>query len=228
MAPRRPSTATGSASTRSGWPPTAPGWADGRSFQFHRSLAGGPELVWRHLTEPSLLAGWWTPDDLRVSELVFEARPGGRIVQEYRDVEDADGSDVVVGRAEGVVDDVRAGRAPRLPAPPPRCPTAASPSPPTSTSASGRPATGTDLDVRVPDHRQHRRLRRLRRRHRDRLRPEPRQARGDPRRSTDTHRHRHRTQGARSDTSRPAAAGSSPTSPSPSTAATPRRTTRST
>jgi uncharacterized protein YndB with AHSA1/START domain/DNA-binding transcriptional ArsR family regulator len=82
------------------------GWADGRTFQFHRTLAGGPEMVWRHLTEPSLLAGWWTPDDLRVSELVFEARPGGRIVQEYRDVEDADGSDVVVGRAEGVVDDV--------------------------------------------------------------------------------------------------------------------------
>ncbi len=85
------------------------GWADGRTFEFHRSLAGPPEMVWRHLTEPSLLAVWWTPDDLRVSELVFEARPGGRIVLEYRDVEDADGSDVVVGRAEGVVDDVRPG-----------------------------------------------------------------------------------------------------------------------
>ncbi|MDX3310426.1 metalloregulator ArsR/SmtB family transcription factor [Streptomyces sp. NPDC054884] len=80
------------------------GWADGRSFGFHRSLAGRPELVWRHLTEPSLLARWWAPDDLRVSELVFEARPGGRIVQEYRDVEDADGCDPVAGRAEGVVD----------------------------------------------------------------------------------------------------------------------------
>ncbi len=68
-----------------------------------------PEVVWRHLTEPALLADWWTPDDLRVSELVFEARPGGRIVLEYRDVEDTDGSDVVVGRAEGVVDDVRPG-----------------------------------------------------------------------------------------------------------------------
>jgi uncharacterized protein YndB with AHSA1/START domain/DNA-binding transcriptional ArsR family regulator len=82
------------------------GWADGRSFSFHRSLAGTPETVWRHLTEPALLAEWWTPDDLRISELVFEARPGGRIVLEYRDVEDADGSEVV-GRAEGVVDDVR-------------------------------------------------------------------------------------------------------------------------
>jgi uncharacterized protein YndB with AHSA1/START domain/DNA-binding transcriptional ArsR family regulator len=85
------------------------GWADGRSFRFHRSLTGPPELVWRHLTEASRLARWWTPDDLRVSELVFEAQPGGRIVQEYRDAEDADGSDLVAGRAEGVVDDVRPG-----------------------------------------------------------------------------------------------------------------------
>ncbi|GGL59341.1 metalloregulator ArsR/SmtB family transcription factor [Planomonospora parontospora] len=87
----------------------APGWADGRSFGFHRSLPGRPELVWRHLTETSLLARWWTPDDLRISELVFEARPGGRIVHEYRDAEDADGSDSVAGRAEGVVVDARPG-----------------------------------------------------------------------------------------------------------------------
>ncbi|MEO3808856.1 metalloregulator ArsR/SmtB family transcription factor [Sphaerisporangium sp. B11E5] len=86
-----------------------PGWADGRSFEFHRSLAGQPELVWRHLTDASLLARWWTPDDLRVSELVFEARPGGRIAHEYRDAEDTDGSDVIAGRAEGVVDEVRPG-----------------------------------------------------------------------------------------------------------------------
>lgn len=86
-----------------------PGWADGRSFRFVRSLAGRPEIVWRHLTDASLLARWWTPEDLRVSELVFEARPGGRIVHEYRDAEDADGSDPVAGRAEGVVDDVRPG-----------------------------------------------------------------------------------------------------------------------
>lgn len=84
-----------------------PGWADGRSFSFHRSLVGSPEVVWRHLTESSLLTRWWTPDDLHVSELVFEARPGGRIVLEYRDVEDTDGSDQVAGRGEGVVDDVR-------------------------------------------------------------------------------------------------------------------------
>ncbi|MGW0915323.1 metalloregulator ArsR/SmtB family transcription factor [Streptomyces sp. NPDC002784] len=82
------------------------GWADGRSFRFHRSLTGRPELAWRYLTEVPLLVRWWTPEDLRVSELIFEARPGGRIVQEYRDAEDTDGSDLVVGRAEGVVEDV--------------------------------------------------------------------------------------------------------------------------
>ncbi|MBW8737438.1 MAG: metalloregulator ArsR/SmtB family transcription factor [Streptomyces turgidiscabies] len=86
-----------------------PGWADGRSFSFHRSLTGSPALVWRHLTEAALLAHWWTPEDLRVGALVFEARPGGRIVQEYRDGEDADDSGPVVGYAEGVVDDVRPG-----------------------------------------------------------------------------------------------------------------------
>ncbi|WP_433157035.1 metalloregulator ArsR/SmtB family transcription factor [Kribbella sp. CA-247076] len=85
------------------------GWADGRLFRFHRSLPAAPEAVWRHLTEPELLAGWWTPNDLRVSELVFEAHPGGRIVLEYRDAEDADNSDQVAGRGEGAVDDVRAG-----------------------------------------------------------------------------------------------------------------------
>src|SRR3954471_20234232 len=31
-----------------------PGWADGRSFRFVRSLAGRPELAWRHLTETAL------------------------------------------------------------------------------------------------------------------------------------------------------------------------------
>ncbi|MBO2445675.1 metalloregulator ArsR/SmtB family transcription factor [Actinomadura barringtoniae] len=85
------------------------GWADGRTFNFRRPLAGGVELIWRHLTEPALLARWWTPDELRVSELVFDARPGGRVVLEYRDVEDFDGSDQVAGRAEGVVVDVRPG-----------------------------------------------------------------------------------------------------------------------
>ncbi len=86
-----------------------PGWADERLFEFHRSLPAKSKRVWRHLTETDLLRLWWTPADLRVSELVFEARPGGRIVLEYRDREDANGSDVVVGRAEGSVEDVRMG-----------------------------------------------------------------------------------------------------------------------
>jgi uncharacterized protein YndB with AHSA1/START domain/DNA-binding transcriptional ArsR family regulator len=82
------------------------GWADERSFSFGRTLPGAPETVWRHLTDASLLAAWWAPDDLRVSEVVFDAHPGGRIVLEYRDLEDADGSDQVAGRAEGFADDV--------------------------------------------------------------------------------------------------------------------------
>ena len=82
------------------------GWADDRSFSFVRALPGSPATVWRHLTEAALQERWRTPDDLRVSDLVFDPRPGGRIVLEYRDVEDADGSDQVAGRAEGVVDDV--------------------------------------------------------------------------------------------------------------------------
>ncbi|WP_338497557.1 metalloregulator ArsR/SmtB family transcription factor [Streptomyces sp. SJL17-4] len=99
----------------------SPGWADDRSFRFHRSLAGDPGAVWRHLTETPLLARWWTPDDLRVSDLVFDARPGGRIVLEYRDVDDTEGSDPVAGRGEGVVEVARPGErltyrlSPRLP-----------------------------------------------------------------------------------------------------------------
>ncbi|MCR3742120.1 putative conserved protein YndB, AHSA1/START domain [Actinomadura glauciflava] len=85
------------------------GWADGRAFAFARSLPRRPGLVWRHLTEPSLLADWWAPDDLRVSALVFEARPGGRVLLEYRDAEDAGGVDAVAGRAEGVVEEARPG-----------------------------------------------------------------------------------------------------------------------
>lgn len=87
-----------------------PGWADGRTFHFHRTLAATPDQVWRHLTDTTLLTRWWTPDDLRISELVFDARPGGRIIHEYRDIEDLDGSDLIAGRAIGTVDDVQPGR----------------------------------------------------------------------------------------------------------------------
>ncbi|WP_329112826.1 metalloregulator ArsR/SmtB family transcription factor [Streptomyces sp. NBC_01353] len=129
-----------------------PGWADGRSFTFHRSLTGSPELVWRHLSEPSLLTRWWTPDDLRVSELVFEARPGGRIVLGYRDAEDIDGSDLEAGHGEGVIDEARPGErlayrlSPRLPD--------GSPAFTAHVGIDLRPTdTGTELDVdfRVTD-----------------------------------------------------------------------------
>ncbi|MFJ5078322.1 metalloregulator ArsR/SmtB family transcription factor [Streptomyces sp. NPDC088553] len=107
-----------------------PGWADERSFRFHRSLAGDPDAVWRHLTETALLSHWWAPDDLRVSDLAFEARPGGRILLEYRDAEDSgdtghsgdpEDSEPVAGRGDGVVDVARPGErlayrlSPRLP-----------------------------------------------------------------------------------------------------------------
>ncbi|MFP3963834.1 metalloregulator ArsR/SmtB family transcription factor [Actinomadura fulvescens] len=82
-------------------------WADGRTFSFVRSLTARTELVWRHLTEEPLLTRWWAPEGLRVSELVFQPRPGGRIVLAYHDVEDTDGSDLVVGRAEGAVEELR-------------------------------------------------------------------------------------------------------------------------
>jgi uncharacterized protein YndB with AHSA1/START domain len=87
----------------------AAGWADGRSFRFLRSLDASSDAVWQHLTEPALLTRWWTPEDLRVSELVFEAHEDGRIVLEYRDLEDVDGSGEVAGRAEGVVEHARPG-----------------------------------------------------------------------------------------------------------------------
>ena len=84
-------------------------WADGRSFRFARSLPARSELVWRHLTEETLLSRWWAPEGLRISELVFQTRPGGRIVLAYRDAEDTTDSDDVVGRAEGAVEDVLPG-----------------------------------------------------------------------------------------------------------------------
>lgn len=81
-------------------------WADERTFSFARVLNAPRETVWRHLTEPHLLARWWTPDDLAVTEVELQARPGGRAVLAYRDAADASGTDGAVGRAEGVVDEV--------------------------------------------------------------------------------------------------------------------------
>jgi uncharacterized protein YndB with AHSA1/START domain/DNA-binding MarR family transcriptional regulator len=83
-------------------------WADEREYVFHRTLAAPRDTVWSHLTRPALLAEWWAPEDLRLAHVEFGTRPGDRLVQEYADVDDRLGVDGVVGRAEGVVDTVRA------------------------------------------------------------------------------------------------------------------------
>src|SRR4051812_39253709 len=67
-----------------------PGWADDRAFAFHRSLDRDREVVWEFLTKPELLAHWWSPPGLRISEVRFDATPGGRIVLEYVELDDAD------------------------------------------------------------------------------------------------------------------------------------------
>lgn len=62
-------------------------WADGRTFSFERVLAAPPEVVWRHWTDPDLLASWWAPPPMTVTECVLEPRAGGRAVLEYGDAE---------------------------------------------------------------------------------------------------------------------------------------------
>ncbi|MFK4086262.1 metalloregulator ArsR/SmtB family transcription factor [Kribbella sp. NPDC020789] len=58
-------------------------WADGRTFSFERVLPATSEAVWRHWTEPALLASWWAPPSMTVTEGLIEPRPGGRAVLEY-------------------------------------------------------------------------------------------------------------------------------------------------
>jgi uncharacterized protein YndB with AHSA1/START domain/DNA-binding transcriptional ArsR family regulator len=62
-------------------------WADGRSFAFERVLPVPRDVVWRHWVEPELLAAWWAPPSLTVTECRLEPEPGGRAVLEYRDAE---------------------------------------------------------------------------------------------------------------------------------------------
>ncbi|WP_020385902.1 metalloregulator ArsR/SmtB family transcription factor [Kribbella catacumbae] len=62
-------------------------WADGRTFSFERVLAASPAVVWRHWGEPDLLASWWAPQSMSITECALEPRPGGRVVLEYRDAE---------------------------------------------------------------------------------------------------------------------------------------------
>ncbi|MFB6726155.1 metalloregulator ArsR/SmtB family transcription factor [Kribbella sp. NPDC056345] len=71
-------------------------WADGRTFSFERVLPASAEIVWRHWVEPDLLASWWAPPSMTVTEGLLEPRAGGRAVLEYRD---ADGR----YRSEGTV-----------------------------------------------------------------------------------------------------------------------------
>lgn len=62
-------------------------WADGRSFSFDRVLAAPRDVVWRHWTDPDLLASWWAPAPMTVTECLLEPRSGGRAVLVYRDDE---------------------------------------------------------------------------------------------------------------------------------------------
>jgi uncharacterized protein YndB with AHSA1/START domain/DNA-binding transcriptional ArsR family regulator len=63
------------------------GWADGRGFLFERVLTAPRDVVWRHWTDPDLLASWWAPQPMTVTNCVLEPRPGGRAVLDYRDAE---------------------------------------------------------------------------------------------------------------------------------------------
>jgi uncharacterized protein YndB with AHSA1/START domain/DNA-binding transcriptional ArsR family regulator len=62
-------------------------WADGRAFSFERALAAPPDVVWRHWVDPELLASWWAPPSMTVTDCALEPRAGGRAVLEYRDAE---------------------------------------------------------------------------------------------------------------------------------------------
>ncbi|WP_280235257.1 metalloregulator ArsR/SmtB family transcription factor [Nocardia cyriacigeorgica] len=62
-------------------------WADGRTFTFERTLAASRDAVWRHWTDASLLASWWAPEPMQVTECAIEPKPRGRVVLDYRDAE---------------------------------------------------------------------------------------------------------------------------------------------
>ncbi|PSL43511.1 uncharacterized protein YndB with AHSA1/START domain [Saccharothrix carnea] len=62
-------------------------WADGRGFSFERVLTAPRDAVWRHWIEPDLLASWWAPPSMTVTDCVIEPRAGGRAVLDFRDAE---------------------------------------------------------------------------------------------------------------------------------------------
>jgi uncharacterized protein YndB with AHSA1/START domain/DNA-binding transcriptional ArsR family regulator len=75
-------------------------WADGRAFSFGRDLAASPDAVWRHWTDARLLASWWVPPSMTVTDCAIEPVEGGRVVLDYRDAEGHYRSKGVVRAAE--------------------------------------------------------------------------------------------------------------------------------
>lgn len=63
------------------------GWADGRTFSFDRLLPAPPDAVWQHWIDPALLAAWWAPPSMTVTDCLLEPTLGGRAVLEYADDE---------------------------------------------------------------------------------------------------------------------------------------------
>ena len=62
-------------------------WADERTYSFERILDARPPVVWRHWVEADLLASWWAPGPMVITECALEPTPGGRAVLEYRDAD---------------------------------------------------------------------------------------------------------------------------------------------
>src|SRR3954454_591686 len=62
-------------------------WADGRTFSYERVLAAPPEVAWRYWADPGLLASWWAPPSMTITDCVIEPEPGGRVVLDYRDAD---------------------------------------------------------------------------------------------------------------------------------------------
>lgn len=87
-----------------------PRWADGREYVFRRALPVAASIVWRHLTEPTLLSQWWAPNDLRLAQVEWGSRPGMPLMQTYVDADYRGGDDGVVGESTGVIESVDPGR----------------------------------------------------------------------------------------------------------------------
>lgn len=82
----------------------------GRTDSAERLMRAAPDVVWRALTEPGLLALWLPPDGMTGSFSHFDLRPGGgyRMTLAYDDPaanagKSGDGHDVVEGRFAGIV-----------------------------------------------------------------------------------------------------------------------------